>query len=196
MQMRITLHLPVLRLALLLVVCCVLIGEWNSKLFSTKPVSRGVPISLLLKRTQLPGFCDLPDIITTIGPDNRATINQALLSHFPDQHPDILAWDAEEARLAKIFATSTAKVVYVKAEPDLSYGEYVSDLADLNAKISDLNLVLMTQRQVQGDSLSEIMPHCIFTFRPTLPFAFDPEPKNASMPVAEPIEMHEDRSWW
>lgn len=145
MQMRITLSLPVVRLALALVICCVLIGKWNSaKLAKPSVAFRGIAISLLIRKPISPDVCgEYRTVVLQISSADLAAINEG----------GPVSWAQTKSLLAEIYRSRAEKVLFVVANRELPYQYIVSDLADLNAEIPNLNAVLLTERQ-QRENLS------------------------------------------
>jgi biopolymer transport protein ExbD len=82
---------------------------------------------------------DRHDVVLQIMADGAIRLNLDVLDRitYPQQ-------------LAEMYATRTAKVVYVTADPDLGHQAYVSIISNIQNSIPELNIILIPPSQVHS----------------------------------------------
>jgi hypothetical protein len=117
-------QIPLLQLGLALAICCVLIGGWKQP----EPGSYGVVVLPIVKM-QSYGCRFLSDrnLVVEVRADGTLRINET----------GPLFWPEARELLKRIFAARDEKVIYLRAERNVSYSDYVSLVADTRGRSRD-----------------------------------------------------------
>lgn len=133
--MRIRRQIPLFQLALVLAICCGLIGGWKTP---DRP-SYGVVVLPLIKMHSYSSACRLGgDFTVNLQIEQR---NEVLINATGP-----MSWHEARGRLKAILSTRSPQVIYVNSYAMVNVGDYESVIAELQADSPNLKTVLLTSR--------------------------------------------------